>query len=279
MRAFPVFLLLVLGCSGTAQTLQETIRFVNSEATLEGKLFIPAGAEEAPLVVFVHGSGRATRDDYDNIARKLQSVGYATFQYDKRGVGNSGGTFYEVGTYNSTERIPLLASDAAAAIRTLSKHERINKEKIVVMGGSQAGWIIPVVASMVDVAATVMISGPTVSVGEEIFYSELAENGKYPQDEADGMLKDFRGDRGFDNIGYVAKLTRPSLWIFGGKDVSIPVKKCVARLDSAKTAARIPSDIRIYPDADHGIYNRSKNRWEDFVTFTIEWLNRVIARR
>ncbi|HZY81511.1 MAG TPA: alpha/beta fold hydrolase [Cyclobacteriaceae bacterium] len=276
MKIVPVVALLVLGCSGTAQTLQEIVRFANEDDTLEGSLFVPAGVSRAPLVVFVHGSGMRTREDYNDVAEKLHAAGYATFQYDKRGVGNSGGTFREVGTYNSPERIPLLASDAVAAIKTLSKHKRINDKNIIVMGGSQAGWIIPVVASMADVSCTVLISGPTVSVGEEIYYSELAENKTHTQAEADKMFKDFSGERGFDNIEYVKKMFNASLWIFGGKDVSIPVNECIARLEYTKNNFRLPIEVRIYPDADHGIYNESRNQREDYIPFVVEWLNQHI---
>src|SRR5689334_9570751 len=76
---------------------KEVIRFVNKGDTLEGELLVPILAmidkKKVPVVVFVHGSGRATRQDYWSISDRLNSEGYATFRYDKRGVGRSGGTF------------------------------------------------------------------------------------------------------------------------------------------------------------------------------------------
>lgn len=250
----------------------ERIHFSNQNATLEGTLQLPAENTKAPLVIFVHGSGRATRYDYEPIAQQLIKNGYAVFRYDKRGVGESGGTFMEVGTLNSKEKIPLLASDAVAAIKALRSHPKIDAGNVIVMGGSQAGWIIPVVAGMTDVKATVLISGPTVSVGEEIYYSDLAEHGSTAQEAADEMLKDFKGPHGFDNTSYVAKMKKPSLWIFGAKDVSIPVKKCIARLDSIKRAAKIPAEMKIYPNADHGIYNQSTHQMENYIPVITGWL-------
>lgn len=250
----------------------EIIQFTNDGVTLEGELVLPAGTAPAPLVVFVHGSGQRTRRDYDYIARSLNEAGYATFQYDKRGVGKSGGSFMEVGTWNSLDRIPLLASDAASAVKKLRADKRIDSKRITVMGGSQAGWIIPVVTGLVDVRSTVMISGPTVSVGEEIYYSDLAEQGPHSQDDADKMLRNFKGQKGFDNIAYVSRMKKPSLWLFGGKDISIPVKKCIGRLDSVKSAARIPVTMKIYPEGDHGIFNHTTNQMENYVPVIIEWL-------
>lgn len=250
----------------------EIVHFTSDGATLEGELVLPSTLP-APLVVFVHGSGQRTRHDYDYIARSLNEAGYATFQYDKRGVGKSGGTFIEVGTWNSVDRIRLLASDAANAVRTLRSDKRIDAKRVTVMGGSQAGWIIPVVASMIDITSTVMISGPTVSVGEEIYYSDLAEQGPHSQADADKMLRDYKGPKGFDNINYVSKMKKPSLWLFGGKDVSIPVKRCISRLDSVKTAARIPVTMKIYPEGDHGIFNHTINRMENYIPEIVVWLN------
>lgn len=262
-----IFLLLLL-----LQSPGETIQFTNQDATLEGTLQLPAITSKAPLAVFVHGSGRAFRNENEQLVQQLVKSGYAVFRYDKRGVGQSGGSFMEIGTHNSNHRIPLLASDAAAAIRKLKSHPKIDPDKIFAMGGSQAGWIIPVVASLEKVKGTVIISGPTVTVGEEMYYSDLAEHGTNAQEIADKMLKDFKGQHGFDNSSYVAKMKQPSLWIFGAKDVSIPVKECIARLDSIKKASMLPVTMKIYPGADHGIYNTSTKKPEDFVPAIIDWL-------
>ena len=254
----------------------EVIRFTNRNATLEGELMLPDGNAKAPVVVFVHGSGRATRDDYSHMVPALLKGGYAVFRYDKRGVGESGGDFIEVGTHNSKERILLLASDAVAAIESLRKHPRIDPKKVIVMGGSQAGWIIPVIASMTAVQATVCISGPTVSVGEEIYYSDFAEHGTKSQEESDKLLKNFKGPVGFDNISYVGKMKKPSLWIYGGKDVSIPVKHCIARLDSTMKTGKIPAEMKVYPGADHGIFNSEKGSFENYSEVVVRWLEKNV---
>lgn len=256
----------------------EEIQFTNGDVTLSGVLELPTGNGKVPLVIFVHGSGRRTRDDYQPVATELVKAGYAVFRYDKRGAGKSSGDFMEVGTHNSNERIPLLASDAVAAIKSLKSHSRIDRKKVIVIGGSQAGRIIPVIAGITDVAATVCISGPTVSVGEEIYYSDLAEHGSESQDAADKLLNDFRGTRGFDNTSYVRKMKKPSFWIFGSKDVSIPVKECIARLEKIKKEEKLPVDMKIYANADHGIVNTSTRKMENYVPEIITWLRRVVPQ-
>ena len=51
----------------------------------------------------------------------------------------------------------------------------IDAGQIGLWGISQAGWIIPIAAAVSrgDVAFTIIVSGPTVSIAEENYYSEL----------------------------------------------------------------------------------------------------------
>jgi alpha-beta hydrolase superfamily lysophospholipase len=291
LHATTLLLVLFVFCSACSRAQQnpgkkariedhkELMRFASEGDTLEGVLEVPVLALEnkkkVTLIVFVHGSGQATRSDYENVAIRLRQSGFATFRYDKRGVGLSGGSFEELGPYNSEARVRLLAADAAAAIKYLRRYSWLDEEKIIVMGGSQAGWIIPVVSSLTAVSASVIISGPTVSVGEEMFYSDFAERGKRTQAEADQLLPNFKGFHGFDNISYVSAMGRPSLWIFGGQDVSIPVKECIRRLDSVKQMNKLPIEIKLYPDGDHGLFNRDKQIREHYMDHVIDWLGKL----
>lgn len=225
IAALVVFISFPACTTERAIPFREKVKFQNDGASLEGELSIPAGSGPHPLAIFIHGSGKVTRHDYEEFVLPMTKEGIATFRYDKRGVGASGGEYYDVAPYNAEHVFSLLASDAAAAIRHLGNDNRIAKDKIIVIGGSQAGWIIPGINIISDVWLSICISGPSVTVGEEIFYSDLVENGSYSQAEADNMLADFNGLHGYDPIGTIEKMTSPSLWIFGGKDVSIPVKK------------------------------------------------------
>jgi dipeptidyl aminopeptidase/acylaminoacyl peptidase len=175
-----------------------------------------------------------------------------------------------VSTENSERVFPILASDAAAAISHLKNDYRIASDRIIVIGGSQAGWIIPEINAIANVWLSVCISGPLVSVGEEIYYSELAENGAYAQEQADQMLRNFRGLRGYDPIARTRKMNNPSLWIFGGKDVSIPVKRCIHLFDSIRRSQQHPISMKLYPHADHGLYTEGKR--EDYVNLIIQWI-------
>jgi uncharacterized protein len=261
------------GCSvNTDIPLEETVRFESGGVFLEGALNLPGGSGQYPLAVFIHGSGMVTRNDYQEFVDPLIQAGIAVFRYDKRGVGASGGVYNGIGPQNSERMFALLASDAASAIRHFNNDKRIDSDKIILIGGSQAGWIIPEINTMADIWLSVCISGPLVSVGEEIYYSDLAENGLHPQEYADHMLKNFEGVKGYDPISRVEKMKTPSLWLFGGKDVSIPIKRSIHLLDSVKTSQHLPVEMKLYPDADHGLYNTGVGKREDHVELIVQWI-------
>ena len=118
-----VWWMLPILCSCTIFNRQEEkseiVKFDSEGVTLEGVLDLPPGSGKFPLVVFVHGSGQRTRSDYSEFVAPFLKNGFATFRYDKRGVGNSGGHFDDVnvGTENSSVTIHTLAKDAIAAVK------------------------------------------------------------------------------------------------------------------------------------------------------------------
>ncbi len=262
-------------CVETKPVLTEKIvRFNSAGDSLEGVLHLPGNSGSYPLAVFVHGSGMATRNDYQEFVVPMTSAGIAVFRYDKRGVGASGGVYTDVSTANSEKMFSILASDAAAAIQYFKNDKQIDSNKIILIGGSQAGWIIPEVNTMVSPWLSICISGPSVTVGEEIYYSDLAESGDMAQEQADQMLNHFKGLQGYDPRQRIGKMKRPSLWVFGGKDVSIPVKRSIHLIDSIRILHQLPLDMKLYPEADHGLYNKTQQRREDHVKFIIEWIKK-----
>ena len=280
MKTFTLLLALTIaltskGCSASNDVpVEQTIKFQSDDATLEGTLNLPGNSGKYPLAVFIHGSGMSTRSDYSEYVTPFLNKGIAVFRYDKRGVGASGGTYTDVGPMNSERMFNRLASDAVAAIRHLKNDKRIDGNKIILIGGSQAGWIIPEANTMINPWLLVCISGPSVTVGEEIYYSDLAERGAYSQEYADSVLKEFKGLKGFDPISRIEKMKAPSLWLFGGKDVSIPVKRTIYLLDSVKTTKHLPLEMKLYPDADHGLFNTTTRTREHCVTYIAEWIEK-----
>ena len=50
----------------------------------------------------------------------------------------------------------------------------------------------------------------------------------------------------------MAELDTPSLWIFGGKDSSMPSADSIDILEDLRSAGR-PIEVKVFPNAEHGI--------------------------
>ena len=143
--------------------------FANGDVRLSYQLDLPARSGRVPAVVFGHGSGQLDKTSCRFLAGGFQQRGFATLCFDKRGVGQSGGEYVNVGTADSERVFAELAGDIAAGVRFLRRHPQIDGSRIGLAGASQAGWIVPLAATMARPAFMILLVGPAVSVGEEIF--------------------------------------------------------------------------------------------------------------
>jgi uncharacterized protein len=152
--------------------------------------------------------------------------------YDKRGVGQSGGK-YEGEQSVSEKNIAQLADDAIAALNRLAKHPALKGVPLGLTGISQAGWIVPLAAQKSNAVKFIVLwSGPVCKVSEEDIYSTYTRDrdGKSVPSYAEALKArkekyiwpDFNGKDSDPNES-LAKLNIRGLWIFGGKDGSIPV--------------------------------------------------------
>ncbi len=271
-----VLAMLVACASGDSRTLapvQTRSTFRSGDVELAYLLDRPAGRGPHPAVVLGHGSGRVRKEDQAELATRFVAAGFAVLRYDKRGVGESGGLYSGVGTSNSPQMMPLLASDMAAAATHLQTLSGIDGRWIGLAGASQAGWIIPIALTLAPEAKFgVIFSGPTVSVGLEIRYSELAEQGTLSPDEAEARLTEYRGPHGFDPRSHLERLAVPVLWLFGADDHSIPTKRSVGILEELARSGEKQFKWVVYPSVDHGL--RGADVWSD----VHPWLGGVIVR-
>jgi pimeloyl-ACP methyl ester carboxylesterase len=152
----------------------------------------PGASAPVPAVIFLHGSGPATRAGARPYAEQFARLGVASLFFDKRGSGSSGGSW-------ETSSLEDLAGDALAALRYLKGEPRIQSSKIGFWGVSQAAWVATLAASRsTDVAFMMLISGGGASPREsEIFsYAQAFEQaGLSDAEKAEGfaVLEDYFG--------------------------------------------------------------------------------------
>jgi dienelactone hydrolase len=231
------------------------LTFENAGEQLSGTLYLPTEKDNYPAVVFAQGSIRAPRRLYHSWANSLVRNGIAVFSFDKRGTGKSGGN-YESENNGSTENLKLLGSDVAAAVSRISRHPEVDPSKTGIVGFSMGGWMAPIAAqNNADVKFMVLVSGPVVSVGEEGYYSDLTgeihgEGSGLSMAEIEKLTMD-RPPSEFDPRSILQELPIPALWLFGGVDSSIPVKKSVKVLEQLKESHGRAYEYRVYPDGEH----------------------------
>ena len=236
--------------SGAAETT--TGFFSNGNIRLSYRFDLPERRGRVGAVVFGHGSGQQTKDSCRFLANGFLSRGFATLCYDKRGVGQSTGTFVFVGPNDSIPVFDDLAGDLAAGAAWLRTQPAIDPARIGLAGVSQAGWIVPIAAARARPAFMILLVGPAVSVGVEGFYSRIVEHGGGSLEEGYRQLPSFSGFHGFDPKPVLEGLDVPGLWLLGGDDRSIPTPATVAILDQLIAAGR-PYARVVFPGFGHNL--------------------------
>jgi pimeloyl-ACP methyl ester carboxylesterase len=211
---------------------QREIRVGASAATLT----LPPGAGPFSAVAMVHGSGPQMRGEFQTFASYCALLGIAVLADDKRGIGQSGGTY--PGERATDATIDVLAKDAQAEVRFLAGLPQIDPGRVGLLGDSQAGWVIALAASREPaVRWAVPIVGPTVSVDETDAWAELAGKGVSPPGGTEeAMLAQVRaqGAGGFDPRPSLRKVAIPAFWIFGDDDRNVPTKLSVEALQQLR---------------------------------------------
>lgn len=149
----------------------EDVKFSSGEIELAGTIFRPRFQSNVPGVILIHGSGKTDRSHMASQAKWFAHSGFAALAYDKRGTGESGGDPEECSYFNFDD----LASDAAAAFRSVGNHESVDASRCGIYAVSQGGWIAPLAAlKSGDVAFLVVVSASVSTVAEDRLFERGA---------------------------------------------------------------------------------------------------------
>jgi uncharacterized protein len=230
---------------------QFDVRFASGKATLAGTLTIPPGAGPHPGVVYVSGSGDTLREEAQWLQGLFVSRGIAVLAYDKRGIGQSGGTY--TGSLASDDTIKTLAGDAAAAARFLAAQGGIDAKRVGFYGLSQGGWIIPQAAVRAGnvVSWSIVESGPTVTQGESDNFAGLVASLSIAEAERRAHAE---GPSGYDPQPWIRKLGIPVLWLYGGRDRAQPAGTSMQLLKTLSAGHDFTTVL--FPDAPHPLFDR-----------------------
>lgn len=222
---------------------------------LAGTLSLPAGAGPFPAVTFAHGGGEAPREQLQFLAAAFARHGYATLVYDKRGVGQSGDFYF--GDAATQEVIDQYARDVERLARFVASLPGVDRSRVGVSGGSQAGWIMPLAASREPAIRFVVgLVPPTISQGQTDYWAQQLGQGGGPPRRPLGEVEDearAMGPRGFDPMPAIRALRIPVLWLFGGNDLVVPTRLCVEALEPVTREPGRDFSYAVFPGGNHGL--------------------------
>lgn len=265
----------VVFSQSTDFTIQD-VKFESQGVTLAASILTPKKTIAA--VVIVHGSDPVKREL--EFAKRLAKEGIAVLTYDKRGVGESGGVYVgpTVGTNNiDTTNLNLLSLDASSAVNKFRSYLKDKKIPIGLVGFSQAGWVIPITANKnPQIEFMVLFSCPTITTLEQLrfqFYTNGNKNFWDNHTEADAR-EHIKNDP--DRYQFAAtdpkkslrNLSIPGLWLYGEKDIQIPVKVCIEQLNALKAKGK-PFEYTLFSALGHNTVSAN-----DTVPFdiSIQWI-------
>jgi uncharacterized protein len=133
--------------------------FPSDGVQLAGRLVLPTGKGAVPIVVLVHGSEDSSAMRNFSLQRMLPAQGIGVFVYDKRGTGESKGSF--------THDLHQLAVDASAALKTAKSLAGPRAGRVGSYGTSQGGWTAPLAATLGHTDFVIVGYGLAVSPVEE----------------------------------------------------------------------------------------------------------------
>lgn len=281
------------GCVSLRGSSEEVSYTGTDGVELRATLVFPTGRRESfPAVVLFHGAEKGTRKRtaYRMQANLFLERGFAVLLSDKRGAGESGGS-YEATTYAQ------LVGDGLAAVDLLKRHQRINAKRIGLVGVSESGWLTPEIAARSGAVAFVINKvGAAVSVREtiewEVFNDLMAEGvgedsarqqaaifrriweyritptpeeraalervlGDWAQRNDSQLPTELRevsasyvADIAYDPTPFLEQLDIPMLYVYGSEDINIPTAVCVARLEELAAAGK-PFELYVYEGEGH----------------------------
>jgi len=129
------------------------------DVSLYGELHLPEKNKPRAVVILHYGSGGDAATVYNYVQHLLPLDDIAVVVFDKRGTGRSTGSL--------TAHIGQLADDMIPVVNAVRQMPQVQGLPLGLMGESQGGWVVPLVATKTPVDFVVVSYGLAISMAEE----------------------------------------------------------------------------------------------------------------
>ncbi|MBI2684555.1 MAG: alpha/beta fold hydrolase [Actinobacteria bacterium] len=226
---------------GTARAREVPLVIRAADGTpLSATLSLPDGPGPFPAAVIVSGFGPDRRDGrflggvYRMWSRALVANGVAVLRYDKRGIGDSGGS--ALAWLNA----PVLQRDIAPVARALARRREVDPSRVALIGHSQGGDLVlaetpkvPFVRRVVTLAAPGRPLAALAPSGGIRVVRRLAGSAA-----ANALIR-------ANPIRDAARVRQPVLVVHGTADRVVPVGDAARIVGARRRAGRATELVRV----------------------------------
>ena len=224
--------------------------------TVQATIAAPVGAPGTrPGMLFMHGAGTATHENFMEITTALAGAGIVTMVPDKR-----------ADTYTTRDRdYPGMAEDYLESFAVLRSWPGVDPGRAGIYGESERAMSAPIAAAgNDDVAFVILVSAPVLPIREQgalaadSYLREVGVPERLLRAIPRLVGRQFPGGGfayfDFDVSPYQERLTQPVLMVYGAADYSMPtVQGPEVLIDDLSEAGNEQYTIRYYEGANHGI--------------------------
>jgi outer membrane scaffolding protein for murein synthesis (MipA/OmpV family)/alpha-beta hydrolase superfamily lysophospholipase len=283
----------------------EELTFKSAGNQLVGHYLSPLDDKPSKgVIIFVHGDGAMSYDAdgyYSIVWEQLREHGYSVFSWDKPGIGSSSGNWLK-------QSMEDRQNEVLSAVKLIQKKYGFTANNTGLLGFSQAGWVIPSLASKSNKIGFVIgvgfaqnwisqgryhtrVKHETLKKSPQLIQHEIKkfddeidvlksspsyaslppnelEEDGLSKDRFEFILKNFESDATQD----YKKINIPALFLWGKNDMNVDAKNEYAKW---KDEPRKNITVKLLNNATHGLLNNENFSGQQFGImkwFKLMWL-------
>lgn len=228
-----------------------------------GKVYLPEGIENAPIVIFSHGYN-GCMEDFDISARYFAENGIGAVCYTF-----CGGSTRDKSSFHTTEMtIFTEKEDLSAVVDTISKWDCVNEENIFLFGGSMGGLVSALVAEDYrDKIKGLILLYPALCIADNWRENYPSKEDIPDTQEFWGMMlgrKFFESIHTFYVFDQIGKFRNNVLIMHGRAEAVVPIEYSIRAKSLYPNA-----ELELFASEGHGFTEEGNRRMEAMALYFV----------